>query len=189
MTVQVAMIDVSANNHLDGQPIQWARVKAAGYGAVMVKATEGADYVNPWIERDANAALQAGLEVGYYHFAHPGRNAPAVEVQWALAAIHGLPRRLGLALDLEVTEGRTWVELASWAQAFHEDARRVVDHSPLYVNDSFLASLPGAPWGERLWLAQTARPRREVWAWQMTTPAVVPGIPAPTDVGWLHPDQ
>ena len=188
MTAQSAMIDVSAYNHISGDPIQWGRVRVAKYMDVMIKATEGVDYVNPWLERDATEATAAGLRVGFYHFAHPGRNAPAAEARFALTAIRGLPRVHGLALDLEVVEGLTWSELAMWAQAFHEDVLREVDHSPLYVNDNFLANLPGAPWGERLWLPQTARPRRRVWAWQMTTPALVPGIEAPTDVGFLHPD-
>jgi GH25 family lysozyme M1 (1,4-beta-N-acetylmuramidase) len=188
MTAQVPMIDVSANNHPTDEPIQWARVRAAGYGAVMVKATEGADYVNPWLARDANAASQAGLEVGYYHFAHPAATDSATQAEHALAAIDGLPRSLGLALDLEVGEGISWNGLAVWAQEFHRVALQTVDHSPLYVNDYYLANLPGAPWGVRLWLAQTARPRRQVWAWQATQPIQVNGIVTPTDVGFLHPD-
>ena len=66
--------------------------------------------------------------------------------------------------------------LASFARGFHVRARETVEHSPLYANAYYLANLPGAPFGERLWLAQTDRPRREVWAWQETAPATVPGI-------------
>lgn len=186
---QVPMIDVSANNHGDDQPIRWSSVYAAKFKAVMVKASEGTTYLNPWLDQDAHAAHQAGLLVGYYHFAHPGENNPAAEVDHAMTAIADLPRELGLALDLEVQEGKAWSALAIWAKEFHHLARQHVDHSPLYVNDNFLANLPGAPWGERLWLAQTARPRRQVWAWQATTPVQVPGIPYPTDVGYLHPDE
>lgn len=184
---QHSMIDVSSNNHLTDQPIQWSRVKTAGFGYVMIKATEGTGYVNPWLGRDANAAAQAGLKVGYYHFAQPTQGPAVAQADYALAAIKGLPRDLGLALDLEVRDGMAWDVLAKWAQAFHAQAKTVVDHSPLYVNLDFLENLPGAPWGERLWLASTSRPRREVWAWQMTKPAVIVGIEAPTDVGYLHP--
>lgn len=189
MSSQVPMIDVSSNNHLSGETIQWSKVHASGYRSVMIKATEGVNYINPWLGRDADQARQAGLGVGYYHFAHPGVNTAIAEADHALNAIHGLPRTLGLALDLEVMEGLGWVELAAWARAFHAHARTVVDHSPLYVNDNYLANLPGAPFGERLWLAQTARPRRQVWAWQMTVAAKVPGIAVPCDVGFLHPDD
>lgn len=182
------MIDVSANNHLAGEPVQWTLVYAASYRAVMVKCTEGVDYVNPWLGEDAAAAHKAGLKVGYYHFAHPGENVATDEAHHACDIIAALPCDLGLALDLELTEGCTWVELAAWAREFHREARKQVEHSPLYTPPSLLENLVGAPWGWRLWLPQTARPRREVWAWQMTSPTVVPGISVPTDVGWLHPD-
>ena len=187
MTANVRMIDVSSNNHPTAAPIDWAQVKAAGYGAVMIKATEGVDYVNPWLKDDADGAAAAGLQVGYYHFARPGQSTGVTQAADATKAIDGLPRQLGLALDLEVTEGRSWPELAAWARGFHERAKALVEHSPLYVNDYFLANLPGAPFDWWLWLAQTARPRRQVWAWQETTPVAVPGIGGLTDVGWLHP--
>ena len=188
MSAQIRMIDVSANNHPTDEPIKWPWVKNAGVGAVMVKCSEGVNYVNPWLGRDAAGASQAGLLIGYYHFAHPGQQVPAVEAQHALAAIAGLPRELGLALDLEVTEGRTWQELADFAAGFHTEACKVVEHSPNYVNDYFAANLPGFPWAQRQWRARTARPRFQVWAWQESTPIAVPGIVGLTDVGYLHPD-
>lgn len=189
MTEQVAMIDVSANNHLGTEDIDWHRVYGGGYRAAMVKCSEGIDYVNPWRVIDAKGATGAEIQVGYYHFAHPGTNTAEAEAAHALSAVAGLPIDLGLALDLEVQEGRDWSELAAWAKVFHAEIRKTLNHSPLYVNDNYLANLPGAPWGERLWLAQTIRPRREVWAWQMTQATVVRGIAVPTDVGWLHPDK
>lgn len=189
MTAQVGMIDVSANNHPDDTPINWQAVKKAGYGAVMIKASEGTGYVNPWLDRDALGALDAGLLVGFYHFAHPGDNLPTLEATHALAAIMGLPHDLGLALDLEVQEGKTWAQLATFAKAFHATVRKKLAHSPLYVNDYFLDNLLDAPWGERLWVAQTSRPRFECWAWQEVTPAAVPGIQGDTDVGVLRPTE
>lgn len=182
------MIDVSANNHPADVPIDWAKVKGAGYDAVMVKCSEGTDYVNPWLKDDADGATAARLKVGFYHFGRPGAMSPAAEARYARVAVFGLHHDLGLALDLEVQESRDWASLAAYARAFHHVIRETFAHSPLYVNDYFLANLPGAPWGERLWLAQTARPRREVWAWQSTTPIAVPGIPGLTDVNVLHPD-
>lgn len=185
---QVGMIDVSSNNHPTGQPIEWPRVRAANFEAVMVKCTEGTAYVNPWLARDAEEASAAGLMVGYYHYAHPGQSTGFEQAQHAKAAIAGLPRALGLALDLEQQEGLTWSELAGWAIDFHTAALETVDHSPLYVNDYFYGNLPTNKIASRIWLAQTRRPRQEVWAWQLTTPGQVPGILIPTDIGWLHPD-
>ena len=187
MTTQVRMIDVSSYNHPNDEPIDWERVKRAGVGAVMIKCSEGASYVNPWRERDGADAWAAGLLVGYYHFAHPGGREPRVEGEYALTAIDALPRNLGLALDLEVVEAQSWPYLKAWALEFLGYVDQVVTHTPIYLDDHFLANLPGAPFGHRLWNPRATRPRREVWAWQEATPATVPGIAAPTDVGWLHP--
>lgn len=184
---QLRMIDISADQHPTDTAIDWPQVVAAGYAAVMIKATEGTDYVNPWLGDDAHGAHLAGLLVGYYHYRHPGEDDPDGEARFALAHIDGLPRDLGLAQDLEITEGESWKALKTQAITFHNVARRVVDHSPLYVNDYFLDNLPGAPFGERLWLAQTDRPRRVCWAWQETSPGVIPGVPGLVDVGWMHP--
>jgi GH25 family lysozyme M1 (1,4-beta-N-acetylmuramidase) len=182
------MVDVSSANHTDGREIDWHRVHGAGFGAVMVKATEGIDYVNPWLTSDAMGAHDAGLLVGYYHFRRPGLKAASREADWALAAIKGLPRQLGLAQDLEVTEGCSWAVLAEQAREFHAQAKTVVEHSPVYLDRYFLDNLPGAPWDWWVWIAQTDRPRRDVWAWQETTPRAVRGIVGPVDVGWLRPN-
>lgn len=187
MSANLRMIDVSANNHGGGKTIVWGAVKQAGVDAVMIKATEGTGYENPWLGQDARGAVTAGLAVGFYHFAHPSQSSPEVQAATAVQACAGLHHDLGLALDLEVSEGLGWATLATWAQAFHAEVRKVYDHAPLYVNDDYLDNLLGAPWGERLWLAQTDRPRRECWAWQETTPATVPGIPGAVDAGYLHP--
>lgn len=188
MSTQMPMIDVSSNNHPNGAEIDWRKVVEAGYGAVMIKATEGIDYVNPWLGVDAHDARLAGLWVGFYAFAHPSKATGAATAAAAVKATAGLSHQLGLALDLEVTEGQTWEQLAVWAQDFHDEARKTFNHAPLYTTPWMLDQLHGAPWAERLWLPSSQRPRREVWAWQATVPADVPGIEGLTDVGYLHPD-
>lgn len=187
MTAPLRMLDVSSVNHGNDQPIDWRKVKRAKYDAVMIKATEGIGYVNPWLVQDAAGAHTAGLLVGFYHFARPAASGGDAQADHAIAATIGLHHDLGLACDLEISEGQSWADLAVFAQAFHGAAHKAFTHSPLYVNDYFLDNLPGAPFGERLWLAQTDRPRRMVWAWQETTAAAIAGIVGVVDVGYLHP--
>ena len=180
------MVDVSSNNHVNEQPITWENVYSAGYRGVMIKATEGIDYTNPWMERDAKAAHGALLHVGYYHYARPAVGNAAEQATYALDAIQGLPRDIGLALDFEETGGLSWELLQVWCKNFLAEVASHKCGSPLYTDPDFMAHMPEAPFGHKLWLASWGRrPRRAVWAWQ-SGEAVVPGIPGLTDVGWYY---
>src|ERR1700689_5148717 len=140
------MIDISEWQHPDGRSIDWPTVAKAGIKAVMIKATEWPDYTNPWPSNDAHYAPSAGLKVGYYHFSHPGMADAQNQAEQVRKAIGDLPNDLGVADDLEVTEGQTWQELAHFAKAFHTYVREWCAFSPLYSNGYFLDNMPGAPW-------------------------------------------
>lgn len=195
------MIDVSSNNHPMNALVNWAMVRKAGYRAVMVKSSEGLNYRNPWRQPDAVGAHAAGLHIGFYHFARPAVGNAAAEADYAIAAIEGLPRDIGLALDLEVTGGLTWSELATWAKNF---LARVAQHdigSPIYSDPAFMEQMPELPFGHKLWLADWgvtpgpevtltypggSKQMHRVWAWQ-TGAARVPGVPsAVCDVGVFY---
>lgn len=183
------MIDVSGNNHDGGEPIDWPEVARSGVRAVMVKATEGDNYTNEWLGRDAHGAHAAGLHIGYYHFANPSVTELAIEheIDYFVAAIDPLPRDLGVALDLEVSNGLSWLELANYARTFLDPLAQKKIGTSLYVNTSWLSNLPGAPFGHRLWLAQWgSRPRRTVWAWQSSGSWTCPGIPGEVDRDTLY---
>lgn len=180
------MIDVSSNNHNDDQAIDWHAVASAGYSAVMIKATEGARYVNPWLERDATGAQEAGLLKGYYHYAHPGESAADIEVNNLWQTVKDLPRSIGLALDLEVSEGLSWQALDAWAKEFMARIPAEVTNRVLYTSTSWLAQLGVVPTGTELWLASWGRkPKQETWAWQYGQ-LEVPGIAGLTDVSTLY---
>ena len=57
--------------------VNWAATKAAGAQFVVLKATEGTYYTNPYFAQQYNGAYSAGLIRGAYHFAHPERRPPA----------------------------------------------------------------------------------------------------------------
>ena len=56
--------------------IDWAKTRQGGYRFVILKATEGVDYLSgdkkDWFLKASREAKQAGLLVGYYHFGRPG---------------------------------------------------------------------------------------------------------------------
>lgn len=64
-------IDLSRHN-FDRGPVDYAAVLAAGYEFVVLKLTEGVDYIDPYVMDEAKRVKDAGLLLSYYHFATPG---------------------------------------------------------------------------------------------------------------------
>jgi lysozyme len=202
MTVQ--MIDVSSNNHPTGQAINWAAVKKGNVAAVMIKATEGLNYVNPWLTVDAKGAADAGLLVGYYHFCHPGLDDVSGEANNFWQHVKNLPRSLGLAADVESTQEK-WVarsstdlhyvkfasnDLGNYAQAFLGTLPTQVLNKELYCDLAFFNQLPGAPWEYELWIADYSASEPQlntaVWAWQRSQTGSVPGVEGDVDLNFLY---
>lgn len=48
----------------------YKKMMAQGVKAVVIKATEGTSYQNPYLKEQAKNAYSAGLSVNFYHFAH-----------------------------------------------------------------------------------------------------------------------
>lgn len=147
------VIDISSWNHPNGAAIDWAKVKADGYVGVMIKSTQGVDYVNPYFAADAIAARAAGLLVGAYHYAQPAANAADAEAGHALVGISGTPLDLGLALDWEDMGGKQPYEVAPWAEEWFTAVHAAQLLTPMYIDQSLLAVTPRAPWGNPLWIA------------------------------------
>ena len=77
--------DISSHQHDSGETLDFAAVKAMGHSFVIVKATEGSGYANPWFVRDVVAARAAGLLVSPYHWVSPSAAGPQADN--ALAAV------------------------------------------------------------------------------------------------------
>jgi Glycosyl hydrolases family 25 len=103
------ILDLSSNNHSDGRPINWDAVKEWGLClGVIVKATEGTGYTNPWwrsrpgLEGDVDGARRVGLPVIGYHYALFG-NATA-EAAYFLSVAGDL----AACLDGETDTNQPW---------------------------------------------------------------------------------
>ncbi|MGJ0908834.1 GH25 family lysozyme [Clostridium botulinum] len=57
-------IDISMHNGY----INFGAVKNSGINVVIIKATEGVQYTDPFLGQYYNGAKQAGLNIGFYHF-------------------------------------------------------------------------------------------------------------------------
>ena len=152
-------IDVSGWQHPNGEPINWAKVRAAGKRFAWIKASQGLDYTSPYLAEDALEAHAAGVLVGAYHYAAPGTGTPAEQAQYLLRVCHGLFLPLGYALDLE-TQGTLQIhELAGWAEAFLGELKAAGVPRVLYTLPSWITPyLYGAPWGAEWWLPDNEIP-------------------------------
>lgn len=102
-------IDVS---HHQGA-IDWLRVREAGILIAMIKATEGATFVDPrFFAANRAQAVHAGIAVIPYHFLRPGRVAEQVK---HFANVIGLAPGAPYALDWEgrASETATALEVAA----------------------------------------------------------------------------
>ena len=57
-------IDISNNNG----SIDFLKVKNTGIEVVIIKATEGVDWIDPYLEKHYNGACGKGFSIGFYHF-------------------------------------------------------------------------------------------------------------------------
>lgn len=174
-------IDISAWQHPKDVAINWKQVRDDGIDFVMIKSDQGETYVNPYLAEDTASAHAAGVLVGVYHYAEPAPGNAELEALHAIAAVHGLPLSLGIALDLEENGSVASYELAQWAQDFLRHITEAGHIAPLYSNGEYLSMMAGSPFGHRLWFAGTDVPTgMKPWMQQSGT-REVKGIVGPVD--------
>lgn len=168
--------DVSRWQHPNGKAIDWAAVRGGGSSFVIIKATEGGTYTNPYFAGDAAGARANGLAVGAYHYARPAMPISTAADQARLFARTvgevRQPATIAPVLDLETSGGLTSGQLVTWAQLFTETLQQVSGRTPIvYTYPSF--------W--RVQMADTrALTRYPLWlaTYRPNPPAPVGGWPA-----------
>lgn len=189
-------IDVSHHNGA----LDWQRIARAGYRFAFVKASQGASFVDPMLERHVAGASAAGLRVGAYHFlsATDDGSKQADNFLAAIAAIRGklsLPSVADVEADLRdgvdqwTTLGRVKAvdRLGHFLQAVDEafHARTIVYTSPGWWKGIFgTADFSGHP----LWAARYgALPNLAGTCWrewtihQFEEHGQIPGVPGDFD--------
>ncbi|OFP36723.1 glycoside hydrolase family 25 protein [Corynebacterium sp. HMSC071B10] len=191
-------VDVAAHQHPGGGPIDWRMVAGpGGQQFAFIKATEGTSYVNDFYAQDAQAANEAGIKVGAYHYARPATD-PIAQARHFADTINAGPRnQLPPVLDLEVNEGLGPVQLAAWTQIFMAELEARTGRTPMLYTYRYF-------WYERmdntnaftrypLWLAAYQnQPPAPVGGWdhlsfwQRSDSGRVPGIDAVVDMNLFN---
>jgi lysozyme len=184
-------IDVS---HHQGQ-IDWRALATRDRPAWAVcKATEGVEWVDDHWPANRDGARRAGIPVGAYHFARPGRSDPAEAGRHHLR--HATPSNGDLVpvLDLEDDGGLTARQVTLWACAWLHEVETATGSTPVvYTGPGFAAAHiePNAYLAKHpLWVAHytpAARPRLpEPWTdwlwWQFTDAGRMTGIAGNVDL-------
>ncbi|MFH9575633.1 GH25 family lysozyme [Streptomyces sp. NPDC017454] len=197
-TYAVKGVDTSHHNHSDGDPIDWNRVRSSGQDFAFVKATEGADWQDPWFPRDLRGARQAGLPHGPYHFY--GRTPGADQARNFVATVKAAgytgkaAGELPPVLDLEQHKGRCPANLSTaGVRAFLTTVTSQLGVKPIvYTTKSFVDTCMGGDGsvfaGHVMWQPRYKSGSEEPapvpgagqgWKiWQYTETGSVPGVPS-----------
>jgi GH25 family lysozyme M1 (1,4-beta-N-acetylmuramidase)/peptidoglycan hydrolase-like protein with peptidoglycan-binding domain len=192
-------VDTSHHNHSGGQAIDWNKVRASGQVFMFAKATEGADWTDPWFSRDLQSARQAGLMHGAYHFY--GRTPGADQARNFVNTVKAVgytgksASELPPVLDLELNRSGNCPAnfSAAGVRAFLAVINTQMGVKPIiYTNKPFVDACmngDGAMFADHvLWQPRyksgsnepAAVPRAgQGWKiWQYTETGTVPGIPS-----------
>ncbi len=193
-------IDTSNHQHTGSRKIDWSAVRRSGVSYVVVKATEGSTFDDPWFTRDWKAVGAAGLYRGAYHYARPVVGSAVADAGHFLDVVGPLDAREDLppVLDLEDNGGLDPAALADWVAEWVDTVAQRTGRQPIvYATPHFWAdSMAGTDQfaGNPLWYAHhtdAADPGPlfggwTAWSlWQWSDAGQVPGIAAVVDLDRL----
>jgi GH25 family lysozyme M1 (1,4-beta-N-acetylmuramidase) len=179
-------------SHYQRSP-DWAQVKASGHDFTVLKASEGAGYIDPSFAANREAAHAAGLIVGIYHFAEAG--SASSEAAFFLGVLGSLRANEFMVLDWECGYSGDHV---AWCKAWLDAVAAATGVRPLiYMNQSEMNAHNWMPVsaGSPLWLAKydgTTAPPATCNCWpnaamkQFTDKGSVPGVSSPCDVNVFY---
>lgn len=129
-------LDVS---YWNGTTIDWIKVANAGYSFVYIKAGEGLSRIEPNALYQASGAKSAGLNIGYYFFAHPGESDDISEANFFNSILTNLPKAdLLPVLDLEVNKmNYSMQQMTEWCNSFYNQMLTFNKETILYTYTSF----------------------------------------------------
>lgn len=154
--------DISSNN------ANWDNIINDGNNAfVVIKATEGKTYVNPWLRMQTAAAVAAGKLIGFYHYARPENgNSPTVEAENFISAVKPWIGKAVLVLDYE---GKAHGCGQDWALNFIKAVKAKTGVLPMfYTSESYLWLYPKiAAYDCGLWVAKYSQNKPKIQPWKI----------------------
>ena len=172
--------------------IDWPAVRAGGVEFAFIRATDGADRVDPQFAPSWDGARAQGILRGAYQFFRPAQD-PIAQADLLLGMLAPSAGELPPVIVVEVTGDRAPAEIEAAARAWLDRVRLAIGREPIiYTGAYFWRDEVGAPdlTASPLWHAQfTAAPCPNIappwpdWAfWQFSSTGRVPGIAGDVDL-------
>lgn len=178
-------VDTSHHN----AAVDWKTLSASEVRFVFVKATDGLDYLDPAFADTFQAAKDAGLLRGAYHF-YETNDDGAAQAAWFIRNVDLQPGDLPPVVDIErikePVDGDLHVQFEAFLAALevHYGRPAIIYTGPNFWDHAMREHFPGRP----LWVAQYEVPAPTVpdgWSawtfWQYTETWQPPGTAAPID--------
>lgn len=165
---------------------------------IMVKATQGTGYVNPYCDTDYQRAKKAGKQLGIYHYAGGGN--PESEAQYFYKNVKGYIGEAVPAVDWESYQNASWGN-TTWVKRFVTEFHRLSGvWCLIYVQGSaisqvancsklcglWVASYPSTNW--KSWNVPNMRVNTYPWSvftiWQFTGDDMDRNLVNTTVAGW-----
>lgn len=109
-------IDISMHNGT----VNFGAVKSSGCNIVIIKATEGVDYVDPYLNTHYNGAKAQGMNIGFYHFMSE-KTDPSQQAVDFWNSIKGKEFNIIPTLDIETNNmGRSATQISNRCIEFLE---------------------------------------------------------------------
>lgn len=179
--------------------IDWTEVAKTGIEVVIIQASEGVFYRDPYLTEFYEGAKSNGLKVGFYHFFNPGESpTPKEQAKYFVDSISGLKPDCKLILDLEQTGGLSNYELTLQAVEFLKAVKEYSGLEPaVYTYTNFAQHNLYEGLGLEnysLWIAQLSEEgpsENPIWGnkyvgWQYSDTGEVLGINANTDLDLFY---
>ncbi|WP_103661632.1 GH25 family lysozyme [Lactobacillus sp. HT06-2] len=170
----------------------------SGVNVVMVKATQGTNYVNPYCDKDYQAAKKAGKLLGFYHYV--GGGDPKAEAKFFYKNTKNYIGEAVPAVDWESNQNSSWGN-TNYVRRFVDEFHKLSGVWPLiYVQASsisqvancskdcglWVASYPSMNW--KSWKIPNMKVNTSPWptytVWQFTGDNMDRSIVNTTAAGW-----
>ena len=126
-------IDISVHN---GE-INWREIKNSDVKVVIIKATEGVDFVDKMLENHYKGANSVGLNVGFYHFMSE-KTSPLQQARDFWNAIKDKKFNVLPCLDIEVNEyKRSRIQISDRCIEFLEEFKRISGYDCMIYTGGF----------------------------------------------------